>query len=68
AQQEIEKTMGMGAMPINFTPVTDMLTRLVQIEERLSGQILALADRDRVQVNNTANYAVREPVLRDSNL
>ncbi|MGL4620162.1 MAG: hypothetical protein ACRCZS_14045, partial [Chroococcidiopsis sp.] len=68
AQQEIEKTMGMGAMPINFTPVTDMLTRLVQIEERLSGQLLALADRDRVQVNNTANYAVREPVLRDSNL
>jgi tape measure domain-containing protein len=53
---------------INFSPVTDTLKQLVTIEERLSAQILALAGRERVQIKNTANYAVREPVLRDSGL
>ncbi|MGL4620722.1 MAG: hypothetical protein ACRCZS_16945, partial [Chroococcidiopsis sp.] len=67
-QQAMDKAMKMAAMPINFAPVTDMLARLVTIEERLSAQILSLAGRQQVQVNNTANYAVREPVLQDTNL
>jgi hypothetical protein len=53
---------------INFDPVTQMLGRLVEIEERLSAQILSLAGRAQVKVTNQSYYGQDRNVLAGTTL
>ena len=68
SMKSVEKSMGASAESTGGDSVTTLLSRLVTIEERLSAQILSLAGREQVKISNTANYAVREPVLKGTNL
>ena len=53
---------------LNLNPILDMFNRLINVEETLSAQILSLASRDRVNVNNNAYYGVDNDPLRGTNL
>ncbi len=53
---------------INFNPVTDKLAALIEIESRLSAQILSLAGRDQVKITNQSYYGQERSVLRGTTL
>jgi hypothetical protein len=57
--------MGKAQQIMNFDPVISVLEKIASIEERLSGQILAIAQRPLV-VNNEREsyYEVQEDPLR----
>jgi hypothetical protein len=53
---------------INFDPVTGKLDELLEVEKRLSLQLLALAGRDQVQITNKSYYGQERSVLRGTTL
>jgi hypothetical protein len=68
AMSAMDASMKAIAGAINFDPVTTKLSQLIEIEARLSAQILSLAGREQVQVVNQSYYGRDNNVLAGTTL
>jgi tape measure domain-containing protein len=68
ASSAVDASIKAISAAINFNPVTDKLAQLIEIEARLSAQILSLAGRDQVKITNQAYYGQERSVLRGTTL
>jgi tape measure domain-containing protein len=68
AMNAMDASMKAIAGAINFDPVTTKLSQLIEIEARLSAQILSLAGREQVQVVNQSYYGQDNNVLAGTTL